>query len=73
MEFEKLFIQSKGQPIYYQDREIKMIDRILLNNNFIELSAEFISTNSKWKQGIILQTKGNFEVDNQRISNKVVF
>ncbi len=72
MVFEKLFIESKGQPIMYNGLEVKMIDRIPLLSNRVFLKIEFVSTNSKWKQGIVLQTKGKFEVNSNMISNKIV-
>lgn len=72
MEFEKLFIESKGQPIQYKGKELKMIDRVILPSSQTSLQIEFISTNSEWKQGIVLQTKGEFEVNGQTLPNKVI-
>ena len=72
MEFQKLFIESKGQPISYNGKELKMVDRINLPLNKIDLKLTFISTDSKWKQGVILQTKGDFEVNGQVLSTKII-
>lgn len=72
MEFEKLFIEANGQPITYQGKELKMADRISLPSNKIALKVSFISTNSKWKQGIIFQTKGEFEINGQKLPTKIV-
>lgn len=70
--FENLFIESKGQPIIYNGKELKMIDKIELSSNRITLKIQFISTDSKWKQGIVFQTKGEFEVNNEHISTKII-
>lgn len=72
MEFEKLFIESKGQPIIYKSKELKMIDKISLSSNKLILDIEFVSTNSKWKQGIVLKTNGDFHVNGQKVPQKIV-
>ncbi len=72
MEFERLFIESKGQPVIYNGKELKMVDRVMLPSNEMLLLIEFVSTDSEWKQGIVLQTKGEFEVNNLKVSNKIV-
>ena len=72
MEFEKLFIESKGQPIKYKGKELKMIDRVALPASKILLQIDFIATDSIWTQGIVLQTKGEFEVNGQKMPNKTV-
>lgn len=72
MEFEKLFIESKGQPISYNGKELKIVDRINLPLNKIDLKLTFISTDSKWKQGVVLQTKGDFEVNRQVLPAKII-
>lgn len=72
MEFEKLFIESKGQPILYNGKELKMVDRINLPLSKLNLKLTFISTDSKWKQGVVLQTKGDFEVNGQVLPTKII-
>lgn len=72
MEFEKLFIESKGQPIIYQGKELKMIDRIKLLSSKVTLKVNFVSTDSEWKQGIVFQTKGEFEINNQKLPAKII-
>ncbi|WP_285010115.1 hypothetical protein [Pedobacter faecalis] len=72
MEFEKLFIEVKGQPIMYQGKELRMVDRINLPSSKVVLKVNFLSTNSKWKQGIVFQTKGEFEVNGQKLPTKIV-
>jgi len=72
MSFQKLFTESKGQSIIYNGKEIKMIDSITLLKDNAKIMVNFLSTNSIWKQGIILQTKGHFEGNNQKIPNKII-
>lgn len=72
MEFEKLFIEAKGNSIVYQGKELKMVDKINLSLNITTLKVSFISTDSKWKQGIIFQTNGEFEINDQKLPNKIV-
>jgi len=72
MSFQQLFMASKGQPIQYKGKEIQMIDKISLPTSKVSLQLEFVSTNSKWKQGIVLQTKGEFEVNRQKIPTKII-
>lgn len=72
MSFQTLFMESKGQPILYRDKVLKMVDRISLSSSIISMKIEFISTNSEWKQGIVLQTKGTFEVNGQILPTKVI-
>lgn len=72
MEFETLFIETKGQPIIYKGKEIRMIDKIDLPGNEINIKLVFLSTDSQWKQGIVLKTNGKFTVNDEVITNKIV-
>ncbi len=63
MSFEKLFIESKGKPISFEGKELTLIDRISVAKTQ-HIKVEFIETNSDWKQGIVLKTKGDFKLDN---------
>lgn len=72
MEFESLFIETKGQPINYKGKELIMVDRINLSTNKTSLKITFVTTDSKWKQGVVLQTKGEFEINGQKLPNKIV-
>ena len=72
MEFERLFIEAKGQPITYKGKELIMVDRINLISNNVSLKLIFINADSRWKQGVILQTKGKFEINGQTLLNKIV-
>ena len=70
--FQQLFMESKGQPITYQGKELKMVDRVILPSSKVALKVNFLSTDSKWKQGIVFQTKGEFEVNGQKLPTKIV-
>ncbi|MBN8789894.1 MAG: hypothetical protein J0I84_22665 [Terrimonas sp.] len=70
--FEEFFNKSEGKPFIYNGKEIKMSDKVSLPASKASLRVEFISTNSHWKQGIVLQTKGDFEINEQKLSNKIV-
>lgn len=69
-----MFIASKGQPIIYNSKVVKMIDRVPLSSNHeVPLLIEFISTNSKWRQGIVLQTNGSFDINGRKFPEKIIF
>ena len=70
--FEDYFNQSEGKPFYYNVREIKMSNKVTLCSNEVTLLIEFISTDSDWKQGIVLQTKGKLIVNGKSLANKIV-
>ncbi len=73
MSFEKLFKQSQGQPIIYDDKELVLIDRIPIAKSQ-NIRVKFLETNSIWKQGIVLETKGEFIMDNgSKVPNRPVF
>ena len=72
MSFETLFTESKGQPIIYKGKELKMINRLSLPTGKITLKVCFISTDSDYKQGIILDTKGEFNINDQKITKKII-
>lgn len=71
--FEKLFIEAKGKPVEYKGERIFMLDTIALPmNSPVNKRLEFISSNSNWKQGVILETEGFFELNGDRAPNKIV-
>jgi hypothetical protein len=70
--FEDLFNASEGKTIMYKDREIKLSDEISLPEVSLSLGVEFISTNSEWKQGIVIKTKGEFEINGHKLPNGIV-
>lgn len=70
--FAEHFRASKGKPFIFNGREIKMSDKINLPSNKVVLKLTIMSTDSEWKQGIVLDTKGDFEVNGLKIKNKIV-
>ncbi len=70
--FEDLFRKSEGRPFIYKGKEVKISDKISLENSKTSLIVEFISTGSEWAQGIAMRTKGEFEINGQKISKGIV-
>jgi len=70
--FEDYFNKSEGKPFNYNGKEIIMSDKIELQSHEIVLKVTFLSKNSDWKQGIVLQTKGVFNINGQKLANKVI-
>lgn len=70
--FEDLFNQSKGQPFVYNDKLICLSDKTQLVSKVTMCSITFISIDSEWRQGIVLNTKGDFEINGQKLPNKIV-
>lgn len=71
IEFESLFLESKGQPIMYNGKLLKMMDRIILPTINSYLKLTFINTNSVWKQGIYLDTNGEFEINGEKFPKRI--
>jgi hypothetical protein len=72
MEFEKLFMESKGKPIIYNGKTLKMIDEVILKESKANLKITFISSDSIWNQGLVIKTKGEFQVNKQKIPDKII-
>jgi hypothetical protein len=72
MEFEKLFIESKGKPIIYNGKTLKMIDEVSLKENNSLLKINFLSSDSIWWQGVVVKTKGQFQINGEIIFNKII-
>jgi hypothetical protein len=71
--FEKLFIAAKGKPVEYKGDKIFMLDTVVLPvNSPVKKRLEFVSSNSDWKQAVILETEGFFELNGQRAPNKII-
>lgn len=70
--FEEYFNKSEGKPFIYNGKEIIMSDKIQLSSIKVAMKINFISTDSEWKQGIVFQTKGEFEINEQKIPAKIV-
>jgi hypothetical protein len=70
--FEDYFNKSEGKPFIYNGREIKMSDKIVLPSNKVGFKVTFLSKNSDWNQGIVLQTKGELEINGLKLLNKAI-
>lgn len=57
MEFDELFLSSKGNPVIFNDEKIMRIDRLKTPREF-EVSVILISTSSPYKQAIQIKTDG---------------
>lgn len=71
--FESKFRAAKGQPIEHNGKTIRRIDYFSLPKAKVKLHIKFLETNSEWRQGIELSTKGDFDVANQKIKKGVRF
>ena len=68
--FETLF--RDNEKIVYDSKELVLIDRFILKNNSSNLELTFEEMNSQWRQGIILKTKGYFDIAEQKIENRMI-
>jgi hypothetical protein len=71
--FEELFIKSKGKPVEHNGKKIFMQDVLALpKNSVIKRRIEFVSSNSDWKQAVVLATDGLFEMNGHPNPNKII-
>ena len=63
--FQEEFAKSKGRPIIYKRKTLRMYDSFPVPVGRSQLHFRFISTKSEWKQGIRLKTSGYFIVHGQ--------
>lgn len=69
--FQDLFHQSRGQPVEYDGKVIRMSDRIEIGKN-IDIIINFDQVSSPWMQGVNLKTKGYFLVEGERLEKSIV-
>ncbi len=72
MVFEDLFNQSEGREIHYNGMNLTLMYKLQLASTKTRLKFRFCCVNSHWKQGVIIKTKGDIEVNN-RSGNKMIF
>jgi len=60
--FDKLFIESKGQPIIYNDKKLVRADKFPISNGDI-LIASIEHSNSDCRQGFCIDITGHCEMD----------
>lgn len=75
MEFEQFFVKSAGQPVQHKGESLYLYDELdVVDNHSVVLSIE--STNSKWKQGVIIlfPQEISFRIDGtNHIGEKTIF
>jgi len=69
--FDRIFSTAAGRPIQYKDKLIERMDVIQIEKE-CHLRVAFLSVDSNWRQGIRLETKGTFYVNNQVLDKKIV-
>ncbi len=69
--FEEMFIESKGQPITYEGKTLVMMDTIEVSNGD-RVKITFDSTDSDWRQGIVLDVKGSFLINDRDDGGSIV-
>lgn len=69
--FENLFKKHNGQKIIYHSKELILIDRIAIEKRQ-KVKIVFKEANSEWRQGVVIETKGTFEVAGKSIKNSVI-
>jgi hypothetical protein len=69
--FEERFRKSGGKPIIYKGEELVMIDRFPVPKRPTRMECRFVSTSSRWRQGMNLSTKGKIHIANQTISQPI--
>jgi hypothetical protein len=72
MNFDEIFSSTTNRPIKYKGRDIIRIDKLLLFDKNEKFQLVFIEKNSSWDQGIVLKTKGDFFINDNRYSNQIV-
>lgn len=70
--FQDYFDQTDGKPFVYNDKEVMLSDRVELLANKAIVQLSFISANSEWAQGVVLDTKGHFEINGRTASSCIV-
>jgi hypothetical protein len=70
--FQDLFFKSKGKPIVYQNKQLVMVDTLELPDYIFFIKVSFIKTQSDWKQGIVIKSNGDFEINHAIFKSSIV-
>jgi len=74
IDFDKLFREAKGNPVVIKGKSLIRIVRFKMPSKKMTFKFCFMETNSEWKQGFILKTKGAFKIDKlPSINDAIVF
>jgi hypothetical protein len=68
--FSEEFWKSDGKPIIYKGKTIAMWDRFPVPLKEIKIKYRIISTDSEWKQGVAVKTKGTLVFDTDNVLKK---
>lgn len=69
MNFDKLFLETMGNPIIYNNENLFRLDKLNVECEFSGV-IKLISTSSKWRQGVELRTDRILTINN--ISGKIM-
>lgn len=70
--FDELFASTVGsEPVVHNQKKLKRLDYISFEDED-QFSIKIESTNSDWKQGIVLDLFGYFEISGTQFPNKIV-
>lgn len=72
MNFQRLFNESKGQPILYKYKWIFLSDKMDVLGKIVKVEYEILNTNSEWIQGIMFKGVGVFEVNGSKNKMKTL-
>jgi len=75
MNFEDLFIDSKGQPVTYKNELLYLLYNYPLARHEQKFKLSFERVSGEWKQGIIIKTKDKGKIilnDDKEIDKAVV-
>lgn len=74
LDIDNLFREAMGKPVEINGKSLVRLDRFDLPIKKISLNFSFIKTNSEWRQGFILKTKGNFKIEGlDEIQGTIIF
>lgn len=69
--FEKLFRESKGQPVEYRGQRLCLADKFRVSPSD-RLVVQFESATGRYRQGVMLKTKGRFVINDLEIRKAAV-
>ena len=72
IEIARLFRESKERPVHYRDLLLVRSDTFELPGSTVPIRFRIISTNSEWRQGIALDTKGTVAFQGRTRGDSVV-
>ena len=71
-DFDRLFREAKGKPVEINGRSLIRLDRLKMAKKQMTFRCSFVKTDSEWRQGFALKTKGFFRMEGFHDINKPV-